>query len=85
MPSQSKAFSSHPARFTYFLVHKCLFAKRFLISSSSSNSFNPVAGTDKREIPSAQSFFAVSISPRCALYESEWCHSVILGQPPPNM
>jgi len=30
-----------------------------------------VAGTDKRAIPSVQSFFAVSIPPRCALQESE--------------
>jgi len=29
--------------------------------------FSPVAGTDKRAVPSVQSFFAVSIPPRCAL------------------
>jgi len=29
--------------------------------------YSPVAGTDKRAIPSVQSFFAVSIPQRCAL------------------
>jgi len=40
---------------------------RFDFLSECLNLYSLVAGTDKRAIPSAQSFFAVSIPPRCAL------------------
>ena len=51
-------YAVHPER----NVHK-----EQLICVARSSIIGPVAGVDKRAVPSVQSCFAVSIPPRCAL------------------